>query len=312
MRARLFWSQEEDARLAVLYPDTPTLAIATELGRSLASTYHRAFHLGLAKSAAYLASPAACRLRRGDNVGAAYRFPTGHAPANKGLHRPGFAPGRMKETQFQKGKAPVNWRPVGSERVIDGYRYTKVSDERGVPWTVNWKPTHILTWEAAHGPLVPGHAVAFKNGDKSDIRLDNLECITRAELMMRNTVHNLPAPLPEMVQLIGALNRKINRRNRKSEEQDRGSEKPSVRCTGRAGGSGETDGDRAREGDCGRGARDRGQCESGSGVPQRDGETRRDRVHPAESGRTGSASTRRGERSHALVAVRVAAAGGAA
>lgn len=214
------WLPKDDALLRALYADTPTVRVAKRLGRTLPSTYNRARQLGLAKSKAYLASPAACRLRRGDHPGKAFQFPNGHVPANKGLRRPGFGPGRMKETQFKKGQSGWNWRPVGAERLVDGYRYTKVSDHRRVPWTRNWRPTHVLLWENHRGRIPPGHALAFVNRDRADIRLDNLELIPRRELMARNTVHNVPKPLAQTVQLLGALKRKINRRS-KNEEQDR-------------------------------------------------------------------------------------------
>lgn len=97
------WNPEDEELLQARYPHEPTAPIAKALRRSVSAVYLRAKLLGLAKSAAYLASPAACRLRRGDQVGAAFRYPKGHVPANKGLRRPGWAPGRMSETQFRKG-----------------------------------------------------------------------------------------------------------------------------------------------------------------------------------------------------------------
>lgn len=209
------WTPDEDALLRALYPDTPTAEIARRLGRSLTTTYQHARKLGLRKSDAYLASPAACRLRRGDNVGARSRFTPGHVPANKGLRRPGWSPGRMGETQFKagvlNGVAAQRFKPIGSTRTIDGYEYTKIAAVPG-PWTRNWKHTHVLLWESAHGQLPTGHALVFRNGDRTDIRLDNLELITRAELMARNTVHRYPKSVAEAVQLLGALQRKINRR----------------------------------------------------------------------------------------------------
>lgn len=218
------WTPNDDAVLRARYSDTRTADLARQLGRSLSSTYQRARKLALVKSEEYLASPAACRLRRGDNVGARSRFPKGHVPANKGLRRPGWHRGRMRETQFQKGHrsgiAAAHNRPVGAERVIDGYRYTKIADTPGVPWTRNWRQTHVLLWESAHGPLPPGHALVFKNRDRTDIRLENLELLTRRQLMARNTVHRLPKPVAQAAQLIGALRRQINRRAR-DEEQDR-------------------------------------------------------------------------------------------
>lgn len=206
------WSLADDVTLRAIYPDMPTQEVSRRLRRTCCAINARADKLGLRKSEAYLASPHACRLRRGDNVGAAFRFPKGHVPANKGLRRPGWGPGRMKATQFKKGFA-TNWHPVGSTRLVDGYLYRKVSDVRNVPWTRNWLPENRLVWEAAHGPVPAGYALAFKNGDRTDCRLDNLELISRRELMARNTVHNLPKPLAQTIQLLGALNRQIRRRD---------------------------------------------------------------------------------------------------
>jgi len=213
------WNAEDDALLRRRYPHESTQSLATKLRRTLSATYARAKKLGVEKSAQYLASTAACRLRRGDNVGKKYRFAKGHVPANKGLRRPGWSPGRMKETQFRKGQAGWNWRPIGSQRLVDGYLYTKVSDRRRVPWTRNWKPTHVLLWEEELGPIPPGHALAFLNGDRADIGLWNLECITRRELMARNTVHNLPEPLARTIQLLGALKRQLRKKGRHGNEE---------------------------------------------------------------------------------------------
>lgn len=213
------WSAEDDAKLRSAYPDTPTARIADDLGRSLSTTYQRAYRLGLTKSAEYLASPAAGRTNGRQGVGS--RFPKGHVPMNKGLRRPGWAPGRMRETQFVKGVrrgvAVKLWKPIGTERVSkDGYLERKVNND--LPLQRRWRAVHLLVWEAVNGPLPRGRAVAFKNGDKRDTVIDNLECITRAELMGRNTVHNLPKPVAQAVQLLGALNRQIRKRQRANEK----------------------------------------------------------------------------------------------
>jgi hypothetical protein len=207
------WTDRERATLARLYPDTRTNLIACRMRRSIESINGKAELMGLRKSAAYLASPAAFRLRRGDNVGAATRFQQGHVPANKGLRRPGWAPGRMKETQFKAGARPHTWVPVGTEVADpDGYLKRKIADDRTQPSRSNWRYVHVLIWERAHGPVPPGHAVCFRNGDKADLRLANLKLVSRRDLMRRNSVHNLPKPLAEVVQLRGALIRQINRR----------------------------------------------------------------------------------------------------
>lgn len=216
------WEPEDDALLRQRFPDEPTAGLARVLRRTAIAVSARAAVLGLHKSAAYLASPAACRLRRGDQVGKPYRYPKGHVPANKGLRRPGWAPGRMAETQFRKGErrgvAVRLYKPIGTERVSkDGYLERKVNDD--LPLQRRWRAVHLLTWEAAHGPLPRGYAVSFRNGNKTDIRLDNLALVSRVDLMRRNSMHNLPAPLPQTLQLLGALRRQIRRRTR-AQEQD--------------------------------------------------------------------------------------------
>jgi hypothetical protein len=217
------WSAEDDAFMRDRYPHESTKAIATALRRSVSAVYARADILGISKSDEYLASPDACRLRRGDDVGAPYRFQKGQTPANKGLRRPGWSPGRMKETQFKKGerqgRAADLYQPIGTERVSkDGYRERKINDD--LPFQRRWRAVHILVWEEANGPVPRGHAVVFRNGDKTDIRIENLECITHAELMARNTIHNLPKPLAQTIQLLGALKRQINKKEKKHEKQD--------------------------------------------------------------------------------------------
>jgi hypothetical protein len=213
------WSDKEREQLRRDYPNVRTETIAQQLGRTLCTVYNQAAKLGLTKSEEYLASPDACRLRRGDNVGAAYRFPKGHAPANKGTRRPGWAAGRMRETQFRKGErrgvAVKLYKAIGTERISkDGYLERKINDD--MPLQRRWRFVHLIVWEAANGPVPPGHAIAFKPGRKTnksaEITVDALELVTRRDLMLRNTVHNLPKPIAELVQLRGVLQRQINKR----------------------------------------------------------------------------------------------------
>lgn len=246
------WSHEDERALRARYPHEPTAALARDLRRTVAATYGRAQILGLAKTTAYMASPAACRLRRGDNVGAAYRFRPGHVPANKGLRRPGWGPGRMRETQFKPGTrsgiAVELYRPIGTERVSkDGYLERKINDD--FPLQRRWRAVHLLLWEAARGPVPAGHVIAFRNRDKRDVRIENLECITLRDHMLRNSVHNLPEPLARTVQLLGALNRHIRRKAKANEKSDRRPPQPPLRDHRGAEGRGTSDGARPSAGD---------------------------------------------------------------
>lgn len=226
------WTDADDAIVLARYANEPTATIAGDLGRSVSCVYQHARLLGLRKSAEYLESPAAGRLRRGDNIGMSGRFKKGHVPCNKGLRRPGWGPGRMKETQFRKGDrtgiAARNWRPVGTV-LADTEGYLRIKVREAVPGEAYgfgnvrvWPLMQRHVWAEVHGPIPAGHAIAFKNGNRQDVRIENLELLTRAQLMKRNTVHNLPKPLAQTIQLLGALKRQIRKRTEAhASKQDR-------------------------------------------------------------------------------------------
>ena len=182
---RRFWTEAERERLMNLYPDTPTPEVARLLGRTVHAVYNQVDKLGLTKSAAYLAGPHAIRFRRPNPNGEACQFQPGHTPWNTGLK--GYDPGvRSGETCFQPGNRPQSWQPIGTE-VLDpkGYRKRKVSDG-GHPARRDWQYVHVLLWEQTHGLVPRGHVVIFIDGDKTHLSIDNLACVSRAELAYLN------------------------------------------------------------------------------------------------------------------------------
>jgi hypothetical protein len=249
-----FWTPEAIEWLHHAFPNQNTKKLAVAMGRPYISVSAMASKLKIRKSVEFYRSEASGRMSREDHRGRLHQFPKGHVPANKGLRRPGYAPGRMAETMFKKGqvngRAAQHLMPIGATRLVDGYVYVKVAAVMNVPYTVNWLPLHVLNWERANGrPLPPGHCLAFRDRDRMNVELDNLELITRAENMRRNTVHNLPKPLAELVQLRGALVRQINRRSGRHEKQDRGSEGSPIRSARGAEEQGQANGPRSSQDD---------------------------------------------------------------
>lgn len=211
---RRAWTDEDVIRLRAMYPHQKTVDVAAVLGRSEHQTYQKANGLGLKKTAEYLASPEACRLRRGSHPGVAFQFQKGQVPWNKDMK--GLRIGG-EQTQFKPGQLPHNTMPIGSLKVTDdGILRRKVSEGKGSN-SKRWRGVHELVWVEVHGPVPPKHIVVFKPGMRTivpeEIALDRVECITLAENMRRNTVHNLPKELAQLVLLRGALNRQINKRS---------------------------------------------------------------------------------------------------
>lgn len=211
------WTPEELAILAELYPDHTAKALSLVLDRTVASIYGMSAKLGLGKSPEFLASPASGRTdgKRGESG----RYKKGSVPANKGARRPGWAPGRMAETQFKKGEmtgaAQHNYVPIGTTRVTKyGALERKVTDDSALYPARRWRPVAHLVWEAANGPIPAGHVVRFKPGMRTaveaEITLDRLDCISLADNMRRNTLHRYPKEITDVIRARGVLNRRIN------------------------------------------------------------------------------------------------------
>lgn len=216
------WTAAEDALLRRRYPDEQAAAIARDMGFRVSQVHQRAAKLGLHKSEAFKESDRSGRIARGrqhPNM-IAHRFPKGHVPANKGLRRPGWAPGRMGETQFKKGQLSGRARevvqPIGAERLNkDGILQRKVNND--LPFQRRWKAVHTIVWEAARGPVPRGHVVVFRDHNRRNFDLANLELVSWQENMRRNSYHNrYPKEVARLIQLKGALNRKINRKTRQA------------------------------------------------------------------------------------------------
>lgn len=215
------WTKPQLAKLRKLYADNPTKLVAEACGHSVSSTYQAARNLGLLKSTAYLASPAAGRL---DGVrGSSCRFPKGNVPWSKGTKGVVGVQPACRRTQFKKGQmhgaAQHNYVPIGTERVTDGQLQRKVTDDPNVYPARRWVAVARLVWEQANGPIPAGHAVTFKPGRQTTesalITIDALELITRADLMRRNTIHvRYPPEVVEVIRLTGALKRKIGNRSK--------------------------------------------------------------------------------------------------
>lgn len=239
------WKPSDLIVLRFLYPMTENGALGKRMRprRTWSAVQNMANKLRLRKSPEFLASPVC-------------RFQPGMTPWNLG--KTGYM--GANATSFSKGQMPHNHRPIGSERISkDGYRERKVAEPK------RWKAVHVLVWEAKRGRVKRGHIVAFKVGaDKLNPCLANLETITRAENMRRNTYHRYPKEVARLIQLRGVLNRQINRRE--LEKQNRGSSQSPVRDHRE--GEGRRHAARPRKGGSGAGASRHQQREGGKRFPQ--------------------------------------------
>jgi hypothetical protein len=128
-----------------LYPHQKTVDVAAAVGKTVSQAYQKATALDLKKSPEYLSSPADCRLRRGDNIAAAFRFKPRQVVWNKCTNF--TAGGRSPEMRFKPGAKPRNHKPVWTTRiVVDGTLEVKVAEGMR-----QWKAVHRLEWKCTTG-----------------------------------------------------------------------------------------------------------------------------------------------------------------
>jgi len=192
---RRYWTEKEIGYLRKHYPNAPTKILCIHLGRSCSGM---AMKLGIQKSEAFRNDPVLSGRTNGQRGGST-RFKPGHKAWNKGMK--GIDIGG-KETQFKPGHKPHNTRHDGAISIRDGYKYIRVSES-------NWQPLHRHVWEKEHGPIPEGLNLVFKDQDRMNCQLSNLELIDNAELMSRNTIHRYPEELVRTIKMNSKLNKVI-------------------------------------------------------------------------------------------------------
>jgi hypothetical protein len=203
------FTQQEDDFLKANYLTVPCKRMATMLGRSEGTARQRLKLLGIE-----VPKEIAAQFKMQNS------FQKGQTPFNKGKKGSEYlsaeALATMKATQFPKGNLPHNTKTDFEVTVrqdtqkngkVISYKYIRIA-------LAKWVPLHTYNWEQKYGKIKRGYCLWCKNGDTLNCEPDNWELITRAENMLRNSVQNLPEDIRLTIQMIGALNRQINKRSK--------------------------------------------------------------------------------------------------
>ena len=141
--------------------------------------------------------------RKGWFTGRTGYFKKGEKPWNAGTK--GVC--KKNKGSFSKGIRPWNWRPIGSERVDnhDGYVLVKVAEPKV------WRQKHVVVWESVYGKVKKGHIVRFRDNNKLNCAIENLEEVTRGVHLYLNKIgyHQLPDELKPVMKAIAEVDVKI-------------------------------------------------------------------------------------------------------
>ena len=184
------WTDEQEQYLIAHYAKTSNTDLAKKLGKNNADrVMAKAFRLGLKKSSEFLSEQ---RKTLGQNG----QFKKGMTPQNKGKKLSDATKVKLAKTMFKSGNRPHNTLQVGTEtQDKDGYVMVKVAEPNV------WQYKHHIAYSE---PVPTGHKVIFLDGNKYNFERDNLQLVSNAELMSKNTMYRYP---PELVRLLKTLNK---------------------------------------------------------------------------------------------------------
>lgn len=186
------WTEAEITKLKTMFPRGDIRDIAKAVGRSVRACQIKGTQLGL---------------RKDKDAWVIWTRDHGPLPSTWGF---GKEPGK-----YTRGRPSPKKKPIGSEFVThDGYVIVKVA-ETGTK-NVDWVPKSRHVWEEHHGvTLTDDDVIAFKDGNRLNCNIDNLEHRTKAEHMQANSLHNYPKEIGDCYRAIGAITRIVNNRTNK-------------------------------------------------------------------------------------------------
>lgn len=204
MCGRTTFRKDEDKFIKKNYLTMPVKVMAEKIGRSGTGVTTRLRQLELTIPEDIIEQ------RKQDS-----RIKPGNIPMNKGRKQSEYmtaeAIERTKSTRFKKGHLPHNTKTDGEITIRHDhpdrpggkpYKYVRIAQSK-------WEALHRHLWEKHHGPIPKGMNVVFKDGDTLNCIIENLELISNAENMKRNTIHNYPDEIKKNIRLTGKLTRKI-------------------------------------------------------------------------------------------------------
>jgi len=211
MTKKYHFTNEMLEDLKELYPTTLAAELAEKYNCSVKAIYRQAKKLRLEKSKEFIKEISRKSMENPNHPGRKYQFKKGQTPSNKGKKQTEYmskeAIERTKGTRFSKGNVPPNRKPIGHKRITkDGYIEVKVRD---LNKNENFELKHRLIWEKHNGPIPKGYNVQFKDGNKQNCKIENLKCISNAELAEMNRCTKYPAELQRAIKLNNKLRKQI-------------------------------------------------------------------------------------------------------
>jgi hypothetical protein len=203
------FTAEEDNFLRENYLTLTGPKLALKLGRAEGSVYGRIKLLGLILPDLIKQERQKITTENLRTEGVFSRFPKGHIPANKGKKMSPDLYEKVKATMLKKGNIPPNTKYNGCLSIRGDskkgeYVFIRLSK-------CKWELLHRVVWEKHYGLIPKGFNVIFKDKDRFNFKINNLQLVSNRELMKLNSFLKFPEDVRDLIRAKSVLTRQINK-----------------------------------------------------------------------------------------------------
>ena len=227
-RSRTAWTEDEVKILKEFYPVRKNSEVLAMLlpGRTERQMYSKVQVMGIHKDKAFWGQYMRDLYNNLSEEQLEQRkksqFKKGHATHNKGVKMPQELRDKLSRTWFQKGHnanpnaqfdGAITWRNYSNWGRVQFIRIAKSK----------WIPLHHYVWQQAGNEVKEGHVIIFIDGDTSNCAIDNLQQITCADNMRRNSIVNYGKEFQSMSLFLAGYRKRLSKfKQQLYKQQDNG------------------------------------------------------------------------------------------
>lgn len=203
------WTDDKIETLKKEYPFKSAEKVAVILGCSTRTAWNKAFDLQIKKDRSYYIEAG----KRLEKAGEPHRIQKGYVPKSKGKKVEEWMTDEQltnfEKRKFKKGQTPHNAledfeiRKHNSKSRNQQYLFIKLPNKNKMVLY------HKYLWELNNGKVPKGKCLIFKDGNTENCDLSNIECITIEENMKRNSIHNYPMEIKDLIRTNARLTNKL-------------------------------------------------------------------------------------------------------
>lgn len=194
------------------YPNEKAADLARDFDVPVYIIYSAAKRYGIKKSDEFMSSPDSGRMQPGQCISPETQFKKGQQSATKGKRIEAIIKNEQKlkhwreNCLWKKGHKPYNTGKDGDVRWRSnpGYYFIRISENK-------WEFLHRRIWEQKHGPVPEGCNIIFIDGDRRNCNIENLRCVSNAELAEMNRHTKYPIELRRAIELNNKLKKTIKK-----------------------------------------------------------------------------------------------------